>query len=109
MLKIFNLNGRSLQIRSKHRIASASTMQFEMSFELSEFQSDTIKQPSNMRMHELQICIVNHHHIVVITWLCTHIIMLGLKRSNFRRSTFKFKIQFFVVTKNIAKQFVLIA
>jgi hypothetical protein len=31
------------------------------------------------------------------------------KRSNFRKSTFKLKIQFIVFTKNLAKQFVLIA
>jgi hypothetical protein len=80
-----------------------------MSFELSEFQSDTIKEPSNMRIHESQIHIVNHDHSVVITRLCTHIIMRGSKRNNFRKHTFKFKIQLFILTKNLAKQFVLIA
>jgi hypothetical protein len=109
MLKIINLNNRSLQIRSKHRTASASTKQSRTSFELSEFQSGTIKQPSNMRMHEPQIHIVNHDHSAVITWLSTHTIMNISKRSNFGKSTFNFKIQLFVLTKNLAKQFVLIA
>jgi hypothetical protein len=31
------------------------------------------------------------------------------KRSNFRKNTFKFKIQFLVLTKNLAKQLVLVA
>jgi hypothetical protein len=92
VLKIFNLNGRSLQIRSKHKITSTSTKQSGMSFELSEFQSSTLKQTSNMTMHEPHIRIVNHDHSAVITWYGTHIIMRGSKRSNFRRSTFKFKI-----------------
>jgi hypothetical protein len=35
--------------------------------------------------------------------------MHGSKRSNFRRGTFKFKIQFLVLTKNLVKHFVLIA
>jgi hypothetical protein len=48
MFKIFNLNGSSLQIRSKHRATSAGTQKCGMRFELSEFQSDTIKQTSNM-------------------------------------------------------------
>jgi hypothetical protein len=34
--------------------------------------------------------------------------MRGSKRSNFRKITFKLKIQFLVFTKNLAKQFVLI-
>jgi hypothetical protein len=38
-----------------------------MSSELSEFQSGTIKQTSNMRMHEPQIRIVNYDHSAVIT------------------------------------------
>jgi hypothetical protein len=48
VLKIFNLNGSSLQIRSKQRTTSAGTEKCEMGFELSEFQSGTIKQASNM-------------------------------------------------------------
>jgi hypothetical protein len=35
--------------------------------------------------------------------------MHGSKRSNFRRDTFKFKIQFLVLTKNLANQLVLVA
>jgi hypothetical protein len=35
--------------------------------------------------------------------------MHGSKRSNFRKSTFKFKIQFLVLTKNFEKQLVLVA
>jgi hypothetical protein len=35
--------------------------------------------------------------------------MHGSKRSNFRRSTFKLKIQLFILTKNLAKQLVLVA
>jgi hypothetical protein len=80
-----------------------------MSFELSEFQSGTIKQASNMRMHKPQIHIVNHYHFAIITWFGIHIIMRGSKSSNFRRSTFKLKIQPFVFTKNLAKKLVLIA
>jgi hypothetical protein len=109
MLKIFNLNGRSLQIRSKQRTSGASTKQRETSFELSEFQPGTIKQTSNMRVYEPQIRIVNHDHIVVITWFGTHIIVHRLKRSNFRRSTFKLKIQLLILTKNLAKQHILVA
>jgi hypothetical protein len=37
MLKIFNLNGSSLQIRSKQKTTRASTQQCGMSLELSEF------------------------------------------------------------------------
>jgi hypothetical protein len=48
VLKILNLNGRSLQIRSKHRATCASTQKCGTSFELSEFQPSTIKQTSNM-------------------------------------------------------------
>jgi hypothetical protein len=60
-------------------------------------------------VYEPKIRIVNHNHITVITWLGTHIIVRGSKRSNFRKSTFKLKIQFLVLTKNLAKQLVLIA
>jgi hypothetical protein len=35
--------------------------------------------------------------------------MHGSKRSNLRKNTFKLKIQFLVLTKNLAKQLVLIA
>jgi hypothetical protein len=80
-----------------------------MSFELSEFQPGTIKQTSNSRVQKPQIRIVNHDRSAIITWLCTHIIVRRSKRSNFRKNTFKFKIQLFVLTKNLAKQFVLIA
>jgi hypothetical protein len=55
------------------------------------------------------IHIVNHDHSAVITWFGTHIIMRGSKRSNFRQSTLKLKIQFFVFMKNLAEQFVMIA
>jgi hypothetical protein len=60
-------------------------------------------------MYKPQICIVNHNYFAVITWFGTHIIMRGLKSSNFRRSTFKLKIQLFVFMKNVAKQLVLIS
>jgi hypothetical protein len=60
-------------------------------------------------MHEPQIRISNHDHSVVFTWFVTHIIMHGLKRSNFRRSTFQLKIQLFILTKILAKQLVLVA
>jgi hypothetical protein len=109
VLKIFKLNGSSLQIRSKHRAISAGTQKCGMSFELSEFQSGTIKQTSNMRVNEPQICIVNHHHSTSITWLGTHIIVRGSKRSNLKKRTLKLKIQPSVPTKNIAKQLVLVA
>jgi hypothetical protein len=61
-----------------------------------------------MRVYELQIRIVNHDHIAAIIWLGTHIIVHGLKSSNFGGSTFKLKIQHFVFTKNLAKQLVLV-
>jgi hypothetical protein len=88
VLKIFNLNGSSLQIRSKQRSTSAGTQKCGTRFELSEFQSGTIKQASNMRMHESQIHIINHNHFTIVTWLSTHIIMHGPKRSNFKKITF---------------------
>jgi hypothetical protein len=78
-----------------------------MSFEISEFQPGPVKQTSNMRMHEPQICIVNHDHIAVITWFGTHIVVHRSKRSNFRRSTFKLKIQLLIQPKNLAKQLVM--
>jgi hypothetical protein len=109
VLNILNLNGSSLQIRSKQRATSAGTQKCGMSFELSKFQSGTIKQANNMRMHEPQIRIINHDHFAIVTWLSTHIIVFGSKRSNFRKSIFKFKIQFLVLTKDLAKQLVLIA
>jgi hypothetical protein len=62
-----------------------------------------------MRIHEPQIRIVNHDHITVITWFHTHIILQGLKRSNLRKRTFKYKIQYLVFTKKHAKQLVLVA
>jgi hypothetical protein len=62
-----------------------------------------------MRMYKSQIRIVNHDYFIIITWFSTHIIVHGSKSSNFKRSTFKLKIQLFVFTKNLAKQLVLIA
>jgi hypothetical protein len=72
VLKIFNLNGRSLQIRSKHGTSSASTQKCGTSLELSDFQPGTVKQTSSMRVNEPQIRIVNHDHSASITWLGTH-------------------------------------
>jgi hypothetical protein len=92
VLKIFNLNSRSLQIRSKQKTSGANTKQCGTSFELSNFQPSTIKQTGNMRVYEPQIYIVNHDHIAVITWFGTHIIVRGSKSSNIKRSTFKLKI-----------------
>jgi hypothetical protein len=109
VLKIINLNCRSLQIRSKQRTTSKSTKQQEMSFELSEFQFGTLKLTCNLRVHEPQIRIVNHDHIAVITWIGTHIIMQGSKRSNFKKGILKLKIQLLVLTKHLAKQHILIA
>jgi hypothetical protein len=80
-----------------------------MSFELSEFQPGMIKQTRNMRVHEPQICIVDHDHIAAITRFGTHIIVHGSKRSNFRTRTFKLKIQLLVFIENLAKQIILIA
>jgi hypothetical protein len=108
MLKIFNLNGTSLQIRSKQRTTSANTKQQGTSFELVEFQFGMLKLTHNLSVHEPQINIVNHDHSAIITWLGTHIIVHRLKRRNFRKSTFKFKIQLLGLTKNIAKQLVLV-
>jgi hypothetical protein len=109
VLKIFNLNGSSLQIKSKQQTTSAGTQKCGMSFELSEFQSGTIKQTSNMRVNEPQIRIVNHDHSTSIIWLGTHIIVRGSKRSNLRKRTLMVKIQFFVLAKNLTKQLVLVA
>jgi hypothetical protein len=109
VLKIFNLNGSSLQIRFKHRATSVGTQKCGTSFEPSEFQSDTIKQASNTRVNEPQIHIVNHDHSTSITWLGTHIIVRGLKRSNLRKRTLKLKIQLFVLMKKLIKQLVLAA
>jgi hypothetical protein len=103
VLKIFNLNGSRLQIISKQWATSASTQKCGTSFELSEFQPSTIKQTSNMRVYESQIRIVNHDHSTSITWLGTHIIVHGSKRSNLRKGAIKLKIQLFVLTKNLAK------
>jgi hypothetical protein len=50
VIKIFNLNGSNLQIRSKQRVTRVSTKQCGMSFKLSELQPCTIKQTCNMRM-----------------------------------------------------------
>jgi hypothetical protein len=109
VLKIFNLNDNSLQIRSKQWISGENTKQCETRFKLSEFQSGIIKQARNMRMYKPQIRIVNHDHFTPITWLDTHIIVHGSKRSNLRKSTFKLKIQFLVLTKDLTKQLILIA
>jgi hypothetical protein len=109
VLKILNLNGNSLQIRSKQRATSASTQKCGTTFELSEFQPSTIKQNINMWVYDPQIHIVNHDHSTTVTWPGTHIIVCGSKRGNLRRSTFKLKIQFLVLTKDITKQLVLVA
>jgi ribosomal protein S3AE len=61
-------------------------------------------------MHQLQLRIVHHDHVMVLTWFDTHIIVHGSKRSNFRKNTLKLKIQLLVLTKkNLAKKFILIA
>jgi hypothetical protein len=85
MLKIFNLNGTILQIRSKQRATSASTKLQGMSFELSEFQLGTLKLTSNLSVHQSQVSIVHLDHFAIVTWLSTHIIMHWLKRSNLRK------------------------
>jgi hypothetical protein len=109
VLKIFNLNGSSLQIRSKHQATSAGTQKCGTSFELSEFQPGTVKQHSNMQVNEPQIYIVNHDHSISIIWLGTHIIVRGSKRSNLIKRTLKLKIQLFILVKNFTKQLVLVA
>jgi hypothetical protein len=109
VFKIFNLNGSSLQIRYKQRTTSAGTKKYGMSFELSEFQSGTIKQTSNMRVNESHIRIVNNNHSTSIIWLDTHTIVCGSKRNNLRKRTLKPKIQLFVLIKNLTKQLVLVA
>jgi hypothetical protein len=109
VLKIFNLNGSSLQIRSKHQTTSASTQKCGTSFELSEFQPGTVKQPCNMQVNEPHIHIVNHNHSISIIWLGTHIIVHGSKRSNLIKRTLKLNIQLFILVKNLTKQLVLAA
>jgi hypothetical protein len=66
VLKILNLNGSSLQIKSKHRTSSTSTQKCGTSLELFEFQPSTIKEASNRRIHKLKIRIVDHDHFAVI-------------------------------------------
>jgi hypothetical protein len=61
-----------------------------------------------MRVNEPQIHVVNHDYSTSITWLGTHIIVRGSKRSNLRKRILKLKIQPFVLTKNLAKQLVLV-
>jgi hypothetical protein len=108
VLKIFNLNDSSLQIKSKQWTSGASTKQCGTSFEISEFQPGTIKQASITGMHKPQIRIINYDHIALITWFGTHIIVRESKRGNFRGSTFQLKIQLFILMKNLAKQLVLV-
>jgi hypothetical protein len=60
-------------------------------------------------VNEPQIRIVNHDHSTSITWLGTHIIVRGSKRSNLRKITLKLKIQLFVLAENLTKQLVLVA
>jgi hypothetical protein len=62
-----------------------------------------------MRVYESHIRIVNHDHSAVIIWIGTHILVHGSKSSNFGRSIFKLKIQFFIFMKNLVKQLVLVA
>jgi hypothetical protein len=88
VLKLFNLNSKSLQIRSKQRTTSASTKQQGTSFELPEFQFGTLKSTHNSSMHQPQVNIVYHDHFAVITWFDTHIIVHGSKRINFRKKNF---------------------
>jgi hypothetical protein len=54
--------------------------------------------------NEPQIRTINHDHIAVITSFGTHIIVHRSKRSNFRKITFKLKIQLLVLTENLANQ-----
>jgi hypothetical protein len=108
-LKIFNLNSRSLQIRSKQGTSSTSTKQRGTRFELSEFQFGTLKLTCNFRVHGSQIYIVNHDYSAVIIWFDTHIIVHGSKRRNLRKIIFQLKIQLFVLSKNLIKQLVLVA
>jgi hypothetical protein len=60
-------------------------------------------------VYEPQIRIVNHYYSTTVTWLDNHIIVRGSKRSNLRKSSFKLKIQFLVLTKDFTKQIVLVA
>jgi hypothetical protein len=59
-------------------------------------------------VYESQIRIINDDYITVITWLGTHIIVRGSKRSNLRKRTLELKIQLFVFTEDLTKQLVLI-
>jgi aromatic ring-opening dioxygenase LigB subunit len=62
-----------------------------------------------LTVHQSQVSIVHYDHFAIFTWLSTNIIVHNLKRGNFRTRTFKLKIQLLVLTKNIVKQFILIA
>jgi hypothetical protein len=75
-----------------------------MRFELSELQLDTLKSTCDLRVHVPQICIVIHDHFTVIPWFGTHIIVHGLKRSNFRKGILKLKIQLLVSWRFLATE-----
>jgi hypothetical protein len=75
----------------------------------SQFQSGTLKLTSNLSVYQPQVSIVYHDHFTIVTWLSTHVIVHWLKRTNLRKRIFQLKIQHFVLTKNLAKQFVLVA
>jgi hypothetical protein len=108
VLKIFNLNGSGLQIRSKQRTTSASTQKCGTSFELSEFQPGTVKQTSIMRVNESQICIVNHDRSTSVTCLGTHIIVRGSKRNNLKKKNSQAQDSTFCSHENLTKQLVLV-
>jgi hypothetical protein len=101
MLKIFNLNGISLQIRSKQETSSASIKQHGMSFDLSEFQPNTLKSTCDLSVHQPQVSIVNHDHFVIFTWLSTYIIMHWPKRSNLEQELSSSRFNFLFLWKTL--------
>jgi hypothetical protein len=112
VLKIFNLNGSSLQIRSKQQTGGASTKQCGTSFELFESQPDTIKQASNTGMHKPQIRIISNtgmqapstYHMV---WHSYH--RAWIEERQFQKKHFLAQDSIFIRTENLAKQLVLVA
>jgi hypothetical protein len=62
-----------------------------------------------LSVHQSQVNIVHHDHLAIDIEFSTNIIVHSPKRSNFRKRTFKLKIQLLVFMKKLVKQLILIA
>jgi hypothetical protein len=102
VLKIINLNGSSLQIRSKQRATSASTQKCGTSFfELSAFQPSTISKLATCECMshisaQLTMIILQLSHGLALISSCA-----DRREAISEKSTFKLKIQLFVFVKNL--------